>query len=61
MPVNSLDPQRPGVMPRSLARRAVNDGFYGAGYTFGRQHGNLEGAFKADWNGNLIWVLGLPR
>ncbi len=34
----------------------ASDGFYGAGYTYTRNQGNLEGAFKADWNGNLIFV-----
>ncbi|HEY5822278.1 MAG TPA: LamG-like jellyroll fold domain-containing protein [Propionibacteriaceae bacterium] len=32
------------------------DGFYGSAYAFSKVDGNLEGAFKADWNGNLIWV-----
>jgi PKD repeat protein len=35
---------------------AAADGFYGSGYAFRKADGNLEGAFKADWNGNLAWV-----
>lgn len=31
-------------------------GFYGTGYTYGRTDGNLEGVFKSDWNGNLLWL-----
>lgn len=38
----------------SLASAA--DGFYGTGYRFGNGTGNLEGSFKADWNGTLIWI-----
>ncbi|WP_258724057.1 LamG-like jellyroll fold domain-containing protein [Cellulomonas sp. NS3] len=30
-------------------------GFYGTGYVYG-SGGNLEGAFSADWEGNLRWV-----
>lgn len=35
-----------------------NDGFYATAYSFvGRlDEANLEGAIKADWNGNLIWL-----
>ena len=35
---------------------AASDGFYGTGQAFGRTDGNLEGAFKADWSGNRIWI-----
>jgi PKD repeat protein len=35
---------------------AAADSFYGSGYAFRKADGNLEGAFKADWNGNLTWV-----
>lgn len=31
------------------------DSVYGTGYVFGTG-GNLEGTFRADWNGNYIWV-----
>jgi hypothetical protein len=31
------------------------DSVYGTGYVFGTG-GNLEGAFRADWNGNFVWV-----
>jgi hypothetical protein len=36
---------------------ATKDGFYGSGWmveTTG--NGNLEGSFKADWNGKLVWL-----
>lgn len=35
-----------------------NDGFYATAYSsVGRlDEANLEGSFKADWNGNLIWL-----
>ena len=35
---------------------AAADGFYGTGQAFGQTDGNLEGAFKADWSGNRIWI-----
>ncbi len=55
LPVNSLIRNATGdASITSLA--AGTDGFYGTGYAFGRTYGNLEGAFKADWNGNRVWV-----
>lgn len=36
--------------------RATANGFYGSGWTYTRDTGNLEGTFKADWNGNLQWL-----
>ncbi len=41
---------------------AINDiavdesGFYGVGWSQNQKQGRLEGAFKADWDGNLSWV-----
>jgi hypothetical protein len=36
---------------------AAADGFYGSGYAIESSgDGNLEGAFKADWNGKLVWL-----
>jgi PKD repeat protein len=35
---------------------ARSDGFYGSGYTYSRNGGNLEGMFRADWNGNLVFM-----
>jgi hypothetical protein len=35
---------------------ATADGFYGSGYVFNKSQGNLEGAFRSDWNGNLVWL-----
>lgn len=55
MPVNSLI-RNGGANAAILSMSADQNGFYGAGYRFGGSTGNLEGAFKADWNGNLIWV-----
>ncbi len=55
LPVNSLirDARTNGAI-YSLASTA--DGFYGSGYAFDKADGNLEGTFKADWDGNLTWV-----
>ncbi len=54
-PVNSLI--------RNAGRRgaiydvAVDDnGFYGTGYSMSVREANIEGAFKADWNGQLVWL-----
>jgi PKD repeat protein len=35
--------------------KATADGFYGAAWSYGQQ-GNLEGMFRADWNGNLVFL-----
>lgn len=35
---------------------ATQDAFYGVGYTYSRTEGNLEGVFKAGWNGDLNWL-----
>lgn len=36
---------------------AVDEGgFYGAGYSQSRSQANLEGVFKADWDGNELWI-----
>jgi PKD repeat protein len=40
----------------SLFSAPDGSGFYGSGYSFQKTTGNLEGAFKADWNGTLIWL-----
>lgn len=55
MPVN-------GVIRNGNTNAAITDlvgdasGFYGTGYTFSREQGNFEGLFKADWNGNLVYL-----
>lgn len=55
MPVN--DTIRNGGLNSSiLSLVATPGGFYGAGYVYDRKLGNLEGAFRADWNGNLVWM-----
>ena len=53
-PVNSLI-RNAGTNSGDLSLAGNADGFYGAGYVFGAG-GNLEGAFKANWNGDLQWV-----
>ncbi len=59
LPVNSLI-RNGGSVGSSTAGiqslAAAADGFYGTGYAFGQTAGNLEGAFKADWDGKLTWV-----
>ena len=57
MPVNNLI--RNGgsqAAITSLVAAPDGSGFYGSGYSFQKTTGNLEGAFRADWNGNLVWV-----
>lgn len=40
-----------------LTLRADADNVYGAGYTYGKSGGTLEGVFAADWDGgDLTWV-----
>ena len=57
MPVN--DTVRTAGQNAAIFDIAVdNDGFYATAYSsVGRlDEANLEGSFKADWNGNLIWL-----
>ena len=57
MPVN--DTVRTAGDKAAIFDIAVDeDGFYGTAYSaVGRlDEANLEGSFKADWNGNLIWL-----
>lgn len=57
MPVN--DTVRTAGKEAAIFDIAVDDaGFYGTAYSaVGRlDEANLEGSFKADWNGNLIWL-----
>lgn len=35
---------------------ATADGFYGTGFTYGRTAANLEGMFRADWDGNMVFM-----
>ncbi|MFF1574141.1 PKD domain-containing protein, partial [Leifsonia sp. NPDC058292] len=44
-----------GTQAGITALVATNDRVYGSGYVFG-SGGNLEGAFSADPDGNLLWV-----
>ena len=55
LPVNSLI-RNGGSEAAITSLVAGTDGFYGTGLAYGRTAGNFEGAFKADWNGNRIWV-----
>lgn len=32
------------------------NGFYGTGYSQSSSSANIEGAFRADWNGELVWL-----
>lgn len=55
MPVNS-------VVRDANTNAAITDlvgdatGFYGTGFSYNLGQGNFEGTFKADWNGNLVWM-----
>ena len=55
MPVNGLI-RNGSTKAAILSMSGDASGFYGAGYAYSKAEGNLEGAFRADWNGNLTWV-----
>ncbi len=55
MPVNSVV-RDANTNAAILSMAADSTGFYGSGYAYSKAQGNLEGSFKADWNGNLIWL-----
>ncbi len=55
MPVNNTI-RNAGTDSAILSLASTTDGFYGSGYRFGNGTGNLEGSFRADWNGNLVWI-----
>lgn len=55
MPVNSVI-RNAGSNSAIYSLAGNANGFYGAGYVYSQSGGNLEGAFKADWNGNLQWI-----
>jgi PKD repeat protein len=55
MPVNTLI-RNAGSNSAIYSLAGNASGFYGTGYVFSQSGGNLEGAFKADWNGNFQWV-----
>ena len=55
MPVNSII-RSAGSTAAITSLVAGADGFYGTAQAYGRTEGNFEGAFKADWNGNRIWI-----
>ena len=54
-PVNSY--VRNGGTRAAILDIEVDDtGFYGTGYSQHSREGNLEGTFRADWNGQMLWV-----
>ena len=55
LPINSMI-RNAGSTAAITSLVAGTDGFYGTGQAYGRTEGNFEGAFKADWNGNRIWI-----
>ena len=56
LPINTPGPRRRQQRGHhEPGRRTDGTGFYGTGYSFQRDR-QLEGIFRADWNGNLIWI-----
>ncbi|MET0694427.1 MAG: LamG-like jellyroll fold domain-containing protein [Propionibacteriaceae bacterium] len=55
LPLNSLV-RNAGDNAAIMSLAATPDGFYGSGYAFSKADGNLEGAFRATWDGDLTWV-----
>ncbi len=55
LPVNSIV-RDASTNASIMSLVATNDGFYGGGYTYNRTDGNLEGMFRSDWNGNLVFL-----
>ncbi|HEY5822671.1 MAG TPA: LamG-like jellyroll fold domain-containing protein [Propionibacteriaceae bacterium] len=45
-----------GLKSAVLSLDSDATGFFGSGYSVGTETGNLEGIFRADWNGNLVWL-----
>lgn len=40
----------------SLKAMPDGSGFYGTGFSYLEHQGSLEGSFRADWDGNLLWL-----
>ena len=55
LPLNSLL-RNGGTRSSITSLVATPTGFYGTGYSLCRAQGNVEGAFRADWDGNLVWI-----
>jgi PKD repeat protein len=55
LPLNSLL-RNGGDRASIMSLVATPTGFYGTGYSQSRSQGNVEGAFRADWSGNMLWV-----
>jgi hypothetical protein len=54
LPINAL--LRNGTSKSAIMSLvATATGFYGTGYSFARAAGNVEGTFRADWSGKLVW------
>ncbi|ARD41156.1 PKD domain-containing protein [Actinomyces gaoshouyii] len=54
-PVNS-EVRNGGVYGAITDLKTDGTSLYGTGYSFSVRNANLEGTFKADWNGNMTWV-----
>jgi PKD repeat protein len=55
LPLNAL--LRDGTSQASIMSLvATSTGFYGTGYSFSRAAGNVEGTFRSDWSGNMVWL-----
>ncbi|WP_366180470.1 hypothetical protein ABXS69_09800 [Actinomyces timonensis] len=54
-PINS-EVRNGGVYGAITDLKTDGTSLYGVGYSFSVRNANLEGAFKADWNGNMTWV-----
>lgn len=54
-PVNS-QVRNGGVYGAITDLKTDGTSLYGTGYSYSVRNANLEGSFKADWDGNMIWV-----
>ena len=55
LPANGL--LRNGTSKASImSLTSTVEGFYGTGYSYSRAYGNVEGAFRINWDGTLNWV-----
>ncbi|BDZ49549.1 hypothetical protein GCM10025867_17900 [Frondihabitans sucicola] len=53
--MNASKVRNGGSMAGITSLTPDSTGIYGSGYVFGTG-GTLEGTFRADWNGNLVWI-----
>lgn len=54
-PVNS-EVRNGGVYGAITDLKTDGTSLYGTGYSYSVRNANLEGSFKADWDGNMTWV-----